>query len=178
MYRINYCEFSHHVRFNSQPVFNGFRQSSYEKTNTSLYFGLSLSPHVGTHVTRTGSYTAHGVSFSFGGWSLTEGSVGCGSAECWWCIFPRGELRVYTLGYRCWTDLATLKSPLGTDKVKQSVDISRNVFKWKWHSLEIFTRVYITSLTRKLFVRLFLELSSLCMEMKLSVTHTGSTTCR
>jgi hypothetical protein len=69
-----------------------FLHSSYEKTNIILYFGLSLCLHAATHVTRTVSRTAHEMSFSLSGCNLTEGALDSGSAECWRCIFPRGEL--------------------------------------------------------------------------------------
>ena len=49
MYGIYYCEF--HC-FKPPDLFSGFLHSSYEKTNTSLFLGLSCL-HTGTHVTRT-----------------------------------------------------------------------------------------------------------------------------
>jgi len=42
---ICYREFRHQVWFNHSALFNGFLHSSYEKTNTSLYLGLSLCIH-------------------------------------------------------------------------------------------------------------------------------------
>lgn len=97
MHGIYYREFRHLVWFNPSAVFNGFLHSSYEKTNTSLYLGMSLSLHTGTHVRRTVSRAAHGMSFFLSGRCLTEGPLGCGSAECWRCISP-GATNAYVLG--------------------------------------------------------------------------------